>query len=61
MTEQLTDNNTTPIDGHQTNIPASYSKFPLAIYITYGNVYVPVQLSQFFLPSPSPILSKGIN
>ena len=28
-------------------LPASYSKFPLAIYCTYGNVYVSMLLSQF--------------
>ena len=33
--------------------PASYSKFPLAIYFTYGNVYVSVLLSQVISPSPS--------
>ena len=36
---------------------ASYSKFPLAIYFTYGNIYVSVLLSQFVSPSPSPTLS----
>ena len=27
-------------------LPASYSKFPLAIYFTYGNIYVSILLSQ---------------
>ena len=33
---------------------AAYSKFPLAICFTYGNVYVSTLLSQFVPPSPSP-------
>ena len=32
---------------HQFELPASNSKFPLAIYFTYGNVYVFLLLSQF--------------
>ena len=31
-------------------LPASYSKFPLAIYFTYGDVYVSVLLFQFIPP-----------
>ena len=34
--------------------PASYSKFPLAMYFTYGNAHV----SQIIPPSPSPTVSK---
>ena len=33
--------------------PASYRKFPLAIYFTYHNIYVSVLLSQVIPPSPS--------
>ena len=43
--------------GPRFELPASYSKFPLAIYFTYGNIYVSVLLSQFVSPSPSPTLS----
>ena len=35
-----------------------YSKFPLVICFTYGNVYVSVLLSQFVPPSPSPLEPK---
>ena len=35
-------------------LPASYSKFPLAIYFTYVNVNVSVSLFLFIPPSPSP-------
>ena len=35
-------------------IAASHSKFPLAIYFTYGNVYVSMLLSQLVPPSLSP-------
>ena len=38
---------------HQVELPASYSKFPLAIYVTYGNVYVSMLLSPFVPPSLS--------
>ena len=34
-------------------LPASYSKFPLPICFTYGNVYASLLLSQFVSPSPS--------
>ena len=37
---------------------ASYSKLPLAIYFTYGNVYVSVLFSQIIPPSPSITVSK---
>ena len=33
-------------------LPASYSKFLLAIYFTYGNKYASMLLSLFALPSP---------
>jgi len=40
----------------QVELPASYSKFPLAFCFTYGNVYVSVLLSQFTPPSaPAPV------
>ena len=34
--------------------PTSYSKFPLANYFTYCNVYASILLSQFVPASPSP-------
>ena len=34
--------------------PEPYSKFPLAVYFTYGNVYASMLLSPFVPPSPSP-------
>ena len=37
---------------HWIELPASYSKFPLAINFTYGNMYVSMLLSQFSPPSP---------
>ena len=40
--------------------PVSYRKFPLAIYFTYGNVYVSVLLSQIIPPSPSSAVSKSL-
>ena len=33
--------------------PPSHSKFPLAIYFTYGNVYISMLLSPYLLPFPS--------
>ena len=35
-------------------LPTSYSKFPLDICFTYGNVYVSVLVFQLVPPSPSP-------
>ena len=46
---------------HQVELPASYSKFPLAIYVTYGNVYVSMLLSPFIPPSPSHSHSTSTN
>ena len=34
-------------------LPGSYNKFPLALYFTYGNVYVSVLLFKFVPSSPS--------
>ena len=42
-------------------LPASYSEFPLAVYFTHGGVYVSVLLSQFVPPSPSPPLSLTLS
>ena len=38
--------------------PVTCSKFPLAIYFTYDNVYVSMLLSQIIPPSPSLLCSK---
>ena len=35
-------------------LPESHSKLPLAIYFTYGNIYVSMLLFQFVPSSPSP-------
>ena len=40
--------------------PALYSKFPLAIYLTYGRVYVLILLFQVIPPSPSPTVVKSL-
>ena len=40
---------------HQTEIPALYSKFPLAISLTHGNVYTSMAPSQFVPPFPFPL------
>ena len=39
---------------HLVEFPVLYSNFPLAIYFTYGQVYVLMLLSQFIPPSLSP-------
>ena len=41
-------------------LPASYSKFPLCIYVTYGNICVSMLLFQFVPPSPSPTVSTSL-
>ena len=38
--------------------PVLYSRLPLAIYFTYGNVYVSMLLSQIFPPSLSSTVTK---
>ena len=40
--------------------PASYSKFPLSVYFTYGNVYVSMLLSPIIPLSPSPLCPKAL-
>ena len=40
--------------------PTSRTELALAIYLTYGNVYVSVLVSQSIPPSPSPIGFKGM-
>ena len=39
---------------------SSYSKFPLAIYFTYGNIYISILVSQFVPPSPSLTVSISL-
>ena len=41
-------------------LPASYSKFPLALYFAHGNVCVSMWPSQFVPPSPSPVMSTSL-
>ena len=51
----------TPLGCHKPlgfGFPVSYSKFPLAVYFTYGHVYVSMLLSQIIPPSPSPLCPK---
>ena len=40
--------------------PASCSKFPLAIYFTYDNIYVSMLVCQLAPSSPSPAVSTGL-
>ena len=46
----------TPLGCHKelVELPESNSKFPLAIYFTYSDIYVSMLLPQFLSPSPSP-------
>ena len=48
------------ITEHRVELPVLYSNFLLALYFTYGNVYISVLLSQFVPPSPAPAVSKGL-
>ena len=41
-------------------LPVSCSRFPLAIYFTYGNVYVSLLFSQFIPPSHSLTVSTSL-
>ena len=45
---------------HQFEFPASYSKLPLTICFTYGNVYVSILLCQFIPPSLPPIVGFDV-
>ena len=45
---------------HWFELHESYSIFPLAIYLTYGGVYISMPLSPFVLPSPSPAGSTNL-
>ena len=47
------------VTDHGVELPASYSRFPLAVYFTYGNVSISMLLSQFVPPSPSPMVSTS--
>ena len=40
----------------QAEFPLLYSRFPLAIYLTHGNVHMSTLTSQFIPPSPSPAM-----
>ena len=46
----------TPLGPHRASgwTPWRYSSFPLAVCLTHGNIYMPVLISQFVPPSPSP-------
>ena len=44
----------------QSSTEEVYSKFPLAVYFTYGNTYVSRLLSQFIPLSPSPAVSTSL-
>ena len=44
-----------PLGHHWAELPVLWSNFPLAIYSTYGNVYIPMLRSQFVQPSLSPL------
>ena len=53
----------TPLGCHRAprfELPASYSTFPLAVSLTYGDVCVSMLLSQFIPPSPSPTVSISL-
>ena len=41
-------------------LTASYSKFPLAVYFTHGNLYALMILSQFIPPTPSPTVFTSL-
>ena len=45
---------------HWVELPVSHSNFPLAVYFTYGNVYITTLLSQFVPPSPSHTVCKSV-
>ena len=45
---------------HWIELLVSHSKFPLAIYFTYGNVYVSMLLSQFVPPSSCLTMSTSL-
>ena len=45
---------------HWCELPESYSKSPLAIYFTYGDMYVSMLLSHFAPPSPSLPVSTSL-
>ena len=52
----------TPLGWHrdQAELFVLYSKFPLATYFTYGNIYVSMFLSQFVPSSPSSTVSASV-
>lgn len=45
------------ITEHPAELPLLNSSFPLAVYLTYGSIYVSMLLSQFIPPSPCPSAS----
>ena len=44
----------------QAELPVLYSNFTLAIYFTYGDVYISVLLYQFIPPSPAFAVSTSL-
>ena len=46
----------TPLGGHKAlaDLPVLCGCFPLAIYFTFGSIYMPMPLSHFIPASPSP-------
>ena len=48
------------ITEHRAELPVLCSRLPLAIYFTYGSVYMSVLISQFIPPSPSPSVSTRL-
>ena len=43
------------ITEHRAELPVLYSRFPLAIYFTYGSVFMSDLISHFIPPYPSPL------
>ena len=50
-----------PCSLSQVELPVLYSKFPLAMYFTHGNVFISVLLSQFSPPFSCPAESMRLS